>query len=327
VLFVGIFPLIGITAMIFFLPAEFWTFLDRKLDAATITDIKIYYDDDCGFCLRTVRLIKTFFMLPKIESRAAQTVPEIENEMRQRNSWVVLDAHGKRHFGYDGILVVVGTSPILRHFLPLLRLGTAQWCGEHLYRYVATHRRLSCELPDRQMASYGRSPGYRIVVNVTLIFLIAYVLLLNLSTIKTLGLQIPERAEVLGVGAGLDQNWNMFAPFPAKDDGWYVIPGRLRNGAIVDLFRAGRPVSFAKPSYGALEFKNHRWVKFSENLRNRPFLQPVYARFLCRNWNQRHKGAQRLEELEIIYFLERTQPPPEYSPIEKQSKLKFQCDR
>jgi hypothetical protein len=124
----------------------------------------------------------------------------------------------------------------------------------------------------------------------------------------------------------LDQSWSMFAPFPAKDDGWYVIPGKLRDGATVDIFRAGRPVSFSKPTYGSLEFKNHRWVKFHENLRNRPFLQPGYARQLCRDWNRRHRDGEILEELEIIYVLEVTQPAPEYSPIEKQSKYTYKCD-
>jgi predicted DCC family thiol-disulfide oxidoreductase YuxK len=327
VLFVGIFPIIGITAMSFFLPSEFWCYLSRKFNLSSMSGVKIYYDEDCGFCLRTVRVLKTLFVLPNVESKAAQTIPEIEREMRERNSWVVLDSQGKRHFGYDGVLIVAGASPIWRHFLPLLTLGFVQWCGEHLYRYVALHRRLSCELPNRQVDVFERSPRLRLVVNGVLIFLIMYVLILNLATIKPLRLRIPDRAEALSIGVGLDQNWNMFAPFPAKDDGWYVIPGKLQNGAVVDLFRSGRPVSFAKPSYGSFEFKNHRWVKFSENLRNRPFLQPVYAQYLCRAWNQRHKGAQHLEELEIIYVLEWTQAPPEYSPIEKQSKFKFQCDR
>jgi len=151
-------------------------------------------------------------------------------------------------------------------------------------------------------------------------------LVLNLSTVKGLGIRLPERSQVVSVATGLDQAWNMFAPFPAKDDGWYVIPGKLRNDTTVDLFRAGQPVSFNKPSYGALEFKNHRWVKFMESLRARPLLQPGYARYLCREWNRRHKGAERLEELEIIYVLEFTQPAPEYSPIQKQSKYHSKCD-
>ena len=168
-------------------------------------------------------------------------------------------------------------------------------------------------------------PSFRFLCDAMLAILIVYVLVLNLSTIRRFGVRLPNPWHEMGISAGLDQSWNMFAPFPAKDDGWYVIPGKLRNGMTVDLYRAGKPLRFTKPSFGSLEFKNHRWVKFLENLRNRPFLQPGYARYLCRDWNRRHRRGETLDELEIIYVLEFTQPAPEYSPIEKQSKYKFKC--
>jgi predicted DCC family thiol-disulfide oxidoreductase YuxK len=324
-LFVGIFPLLGITGMLFFLPGQFWDFLERKFVRASGAGIKIYYDDDCGFCLRTVRIIKMFFLLPAVESAGAQSVPEIEAAMRQRNSWVVLDRQGEYHYGFDGVVVVVGESPILWPLKPLLRLAPTRWCGERAYRYVAMHRRISCEIPPRHSAGYDLNPRFRLAIDAILALLIGYVFVLNLSTVRRLGVRLPSPWQDVGISAGLDQSWSMFAPFPARDDGWYVIPGKLRNGATVDLFRAGTPVSFSKPTYGSLEFKNHRWVKFHENLRSRPFLQPGYARQLCRDWNRRHRRDETLDELEIIYVLEVTQPAPEYSPIEKQSKYKFKC--
>lgn len=42
---------------------------------------------------------------------------------------------------------------------------------------------------------------------------------------------------------GLNQKWDMFAPRPVVEDGWYVIDGTLRNGRHVDLFRNGAEVS------------------------------------------------------------------------------------
>jgi len=325
VLFVGIFPLLGITGMFFFLPGQFWDFLERKFVKASGAGIKIYYDHDCGFCLRTVRVIKMFFFLPAMESAGAQSVPEIDAQMRQRNSWVVVDRQGEHHFGYDGVVVVLGESPFLWPVMPLLRFAATRWCGERMYRYVAMHRRVSCELPPRHSAGHDLNPRFRLAIDATLALLIGYVFVLNLSTIRSLRVRLPSPWQDVGVSAGLDQSWNMFAPFPAKDDGWYVIPGKLRNGSTVDLFRTGKPVSFSKPNYASFEFKNHRWVKFHENLRSRPFLQPGYARQLCRDWNRRHRQGETLAELEIIYVLEITQPAPEYSPIEKQSKYKYKC--
>jgi len=325
VMFVGIFPLLGITGTIFFLPGQFWEFLGRKLVKTSGAGIKIYYDDDCGFCLRTVRIIKMFFLLPGVESAGAQSVPEIEAAMRQRNSWVVIDRQGEYHYGFDGVVIVVGASPILWPLKPLLNLAPTRWCGERVYRYVATHRRISCEIPPRHSAGPDLNPRFRVAIDAVLVLLIGYVFVLNLSSVRRFHVRLPSPWQDVSISAGLDQSWSMFAPFPAKDDGWYVIPGKLRNGATVDLFRAGQPVSFTKPTYGSLEFKNHRWVKFHENLRSRPFLQPGYARQLCRDWNRRHRQGEALDELEIIYVLEVTQPAPEYSPIEKQSKYKFKC--
>ena len=34
----------------------------------------------------------------------------------------------------------------------------------------------------------------------------------------------------------------MFAPYPLKDDGWYVMPGVLFSGDEVDLWGGGSPV-------------------------------------------------------------------------------------
>jgi predicted DCC family thiol-disulfide oxidoreductase YuxK len=328
VLFVGIFPLIGITGMLFFLPGQFWESIERKWIQGAGSGLKIYYDDDCGFCLRMVRIIKMFFFLSAVDSAAAQSNPETALEMQQRNSWVIEDRQGCHHYGYDGLLVVLAESPIARPLLPLLRLFPVRWCGETAYCHVARHRRISCQLPPRHAPrTTDLMPRFRLLFDASLAVLIGYVFVLNLATIKRLNVRLPSPWQDVGVSAGLDQSWSMFAPFPSKDDGWYVIPGKLHNGAMVDIFRAGKPVSFSKPTYGSFEFKNHRWVKFFENLRNRAFLQAGYARHLCQEWNRRHRSDERLEELEIIYVLELTQPAPEYSPIQKQSKYKYACQR
>jgi predicted DCC family thiol-disulfide oxidoreductase YuxK len=322
--FIGIFPVIGIISMFFFLPPVFWESLERRLGGLKSATVKIYYDQDCGFCLRTVRLIRELF-LPQAEIAGAQSVPDIEADMRQRNSWVVVDAQGVRHYGYDGFVILAGVSRILKPFAPILRVWPMRWCGERLYRYVATHRQTSCRLPNGSVPDSHTFGKMRKIANVGLVVAIGYVFSLNLSTIPGLGLRIPETVRSASNVLGLDQGWNMFAPFPAKDDGWYVIPGRLRNGKVVDLFRDGKTVSFNKATYPSLEYKNHRWRKYMELLRKRQPLQPVYARYMCREWNRRHGGGDTLEDLEIIFVLEWTQPRSEYSPIEKQSIGKFKC--
>jgi hypothetical protein len=243
----------------------------------------------------------------------------------QRNSWIVVDGAGKRHYGYDGLTVVAADSPLLRPLLPLLKLAPVAWIGERLYRFVVTHRRSICPLPNSASANLWSFARLRAAGNFFIAALIPYVFVLNLTSVPALGLKLPEPVLALGVVTGLNQGWSLFAPFPAKDDGWFVIPGKLGNGTTVDLFRNGKEVSLVKPAYGSLEYKNYRWRKYMELMRKRDYLQPVYARYLCREWNRRHQGGETLDELEIIYVLEWTQPVTEYSPIEKQSVYKFKC--
>lgn len=133
--------------MLFFLPEAFWKGLWRIVSRSEQANVKIYYDQDCGFCFRTVRLIKTFMFLRTVEAAGAQSVAEIEAAMRQHNSWVVIDRRGTRHFGYDAGVVVGGVSPVFWIFTAIMNLGFFRRLGERVYNYVATHRRGNCYLP------------------------------------------------------------------------------------------------------------------------------------------------------------------------------------
>ncbi len=72
-----------------------------------------------------------------------------------------------------------------------------------------------------------------LATNLLAFFFIFYILCWNLTTATSFTL--PERTVPLGPFLGLDQYWGMFAPSPSNEDGWYVIPGELRDGEKVDL--------------------------------------------------------------------------------------------
>jgi hypothetical protein len=72
-----------------------------------------------------------------------------------------------------------------------------------------------------------------LATNLLAFFFIFYILCWNLTTATSFTL--PERTVPLGPFLGLDQYWGMFAPSPSDEDGWYVIPGELRDGQKVDL--------------------------------------------------------------------------------------------
>jgi predicted DCC family thiol-disulfide oxidoreductase YuxK len=323
---IGLFAFIGALCPIGLLPSWFWEKIANRLDALKSRGLKIYYDRDCGFCANAVRVIRGIVSRDS-QILTAQSDPSIDEEMRKKNSWVVVDESGKRYFEYQAALMMVTQSPLLRPLVWFLNLSLVKKLGERVYRSIANHRRVACRIPESPGASDTQPLRMNIITSSVLMTLLLWVLVWNVANLPAANLTVPERIGAIGRLLGLDQQWGMFAPYPHKGDGWYVIPARLKDGQIIDLFRGGRPVTWEKPSRVAATYKNYRWRKYMMNLWLKDYERhrPYYAQYLCRDWNSRHRGAQRLEELEIVYMLEVTLPDYEYFTPEKVLLLKHRC--
>src|SRR6266508_4893070 len=152
--------------------------------------------------------------------------------MTLHNSWVLLDAKENRYFGFRGVIAALKRSPLFWPLASMLKLGWMAAIGEHLYSWVAIHRRVTCALPmSSDQTALKMSP----IQNFFVLFLLVYVFFWNLATLPNTGIKFSERTRSIGYVLRLDQTWNMFALYPLKDDGWYVIPGRLKDGEVVDL--------------------------------------------------------------------------------------------
>lgn len=136
-----------------------------------------------------------------------------------------------------------------------------------------------------------------------------------------------------GVWLRLDQQWMMFAPDPPQASHYYLIPGHLRNGTVVELFRnrglfqwTGTP--FSDRSRGAAaqyraDVGSHRWAKFYENLNNHEHEDLIRERFLhyvCEQWNERHSGQTELLTVALEYYLvaqsvDGSRKPPKRVPL------------
>jgi hypothetical protein len=157
----------------------------------------------------------------------------------------------------------------------------------------------------------GDAPPLRtpLVVNVVAGIALAYVLAWNVTTVTDL--ELPEPLRKAGPAVGLSQVWDMFAPSPIKDDGWYVIPGTLRDGREVDVAgvlrddHAIRPVSWRRPANIRATYDGERWRKYLEELRHKhPDQHRLLAQWVCREWNGRHQGGEALAQLRISYVLD-----------------------
>jgi hypothetical protein len=103
----------------------------------------------------------------------------------------------------------------------------------------------------------------------------------------------------------LDQHWDMFSPKPPTDDGWFVLPGKLRDGTEVDVYRREIGVTFNKPEVVADMYPNNRWQKFMMNLwlKENEDKRLYYGQYLCRAWNDGVKDPQKQLATFEIYFV------------------------
>jgi hypothetical protein len=244
-------------------------------------------------------------------------------------------------FRTAAVRMVVVVSFLLFHLIGLglvLELGPFPWvCSVAwlallpgaFWDWLAARARLPRWLP--QVPEAARAPadapgaGYQspLLLNVAAACFLVYVFLWN---VRTLGVApwsrlLPRQTDFIASTFGIDQQWDMFAPCPLKDDGWYVVQGNLNDRSVIDLFRDGAPVRWDKPELVSATYKNERWRKYLMNLwweGNVPY-RPLYARYLLRDWNSQHQGGQALESVEVYFMLERTLP--EYRVAEPQKCL------
>ncbi|MBI1373402.1 MAG: hypothetical protein GC159_11790 [Phycisphaera sp.] len=168
----------------------------------------------------------------------------------------------------------------------------------------------------------------RNATNVVVTALMLYVFLWNLRGLPSKNTDdlLPHSLDFVADALRLDQQWNMFAPYPIMDDGWLVITGTLADGSTVQLLGAsgveceGGPVSWDKPDRVYVAYGDQRTRKHRMNLwlRSHSDYRPWYARYLRRVWNSRHDASQYIVRLNIYYMREDTPPPGKpFEPIEK----------
>lgn len=99
-----------------------------------------YYDGDCGFCKKMVRLIRSLLLLSAAMFRPAQSDPSVYADMQAQNSWVLVDPAGRRHFKFQAFIELCRISPICKIFVPFLRWGPVSRLGNRCYERFAKNR-------------------------------------------------------------------------------------------------------------------------------------------------------------------------------------------
>jgi predicted DCC family thiol-disulfide oxidoreductase YuxK len=290
--------------------------------------LRIYYDRDCGFCLKSVLVLRQLLVLSRCEIAPAQDTPRARALLEANYSWVIIDHDDRAYLKWPAFVILLRRSAVFAPLGALLAGGWAVPIGNRVYDFVGRHRGGFGALSAKLLPFHDRSllPGPVLsgLAGVFAVVLLAW----NLGTVNWL----PQRLFTLLSPPlhvlRIDQYWNMFAPFPSREDGWYVIPARRVDGREFDLFRPDRPaVSYEKPAVVSAEWKNIRWHKYFERLWEVSFASNrlYYGRWLCREWNRTHSGGEQVESFQIIYMLERSLPRGQTPVVEPVVLWRHEC--
>lgn len=134
----------------------------------------------------------------------------------------------------------------------------------------------------------------------------------NLAPFSPATLQQPAAIKGLTDFLGLHQKWIMFAPYPMKNDGWFVVEGTFLDESKLDLISL-KQKTYEKPEYPADQFPNSEWRKYMLKVwdnGSRSYLLP-YGRFLCRKFSNANGWPKDLSKITVEFMKETTPPPGE----------------
>lgn len=321
---IGLFPFVSLASLTVLLGAWFWDWAEPRVDRGH--SIRIYYDRDCAFCLKSCYLFRTLLALPRCEILPAQDSVRASALMQAQYSWVVIDSHDVAHTKWNAYVALLRHSLLFGWLAPLAALKLWEKPGNWVYEWVGRHRGAfgsvtALVMPQRPVRFELPRPAQAVAA----VFVVA-MLAWNGVTIDRLPFSVAHFFEPVMLPLRIDQGWPMFAPRPWQDDGWYVIPATLEDGTEIDL-RTGQAVDWRKPANVEDTEPNVRWRTYHTMFWHQHLAdyRKYYAQWMCRDWNVGAAPGHHLVALKIIYMLERTPPPGGTVAIEQRVLWRHTC--
>jgi len=211
-----------------------------------------------------------------------------------------------------GLSLRLGTFPLVCvvAWLPFLPAGFWDALRPRLRQFVS---RGPADEPAKPAVETPPAPvGLSPLATALVVLCLAYVSVYNWQALQS-GFSL---SVVRGIG--LEQSWGMFAPYPSRLDGWYVVEARLKDGQAIDPFR-GAPVSWEKPEPISTIYPNMRWAAYLLQLTKPEFAlyRSYFADYLRDRWNAEHAGDEAVQSVEVYYMLRYIQPDHTATPPEK----------
>ena len=263
---IGHFWLVSLSSLMPYIPSRFWGGLAAGYWKPEQRNIRIHYDKDCGFCLKTCLLLREFFLPHDVFIGPAQDDPEIGEILRRENSWVVVAPDGRRLLHWDALTFVVRQSPVMRPVWLVVAAIGAIGLGRALYDLIGRNR-LSLGPVTAALLPFNAGPGRpHAVTRAALAVVIALCLAWNIDEHyrSTADRSAWSEALLPVFGkAGFSQRWTMFAPNPGVVDGYPVVSVRLDSSEALYLGWDGSlSETLAHPERLEQHFPSYRWRKY-----------------------------------------------------------------
>jgi predicted DCC family thiol-disulfide oxidoreductase YuxK len=312
-----------------FLPGPFWDRIADHFKKKNFHKLTIYFDAECGFCQKGVRILKEFLLFKEVKITPAQEVSSVYSDMKKMNSWVIVNDKGERFFHYSAFLELMRHSVIARPFLFLFGSAPVSYVGDKIYKLVSGNRSLMSKFS--QFLNY-RTPKKEIktftwVLEIAGAFIFMTLFMWNLTTIKKYNIQAP-MFQTVTRWLHLYQEWNMFAPYPKMDNIWVEITGLLSDGSEIELLTGSRDIFSVKDQAFYDLIPNEHWRKFYLNMSDRHDYAKYYGGFLCRKWNTRKiqwVPGTTLRKMEIVVYSQPNLPDGEKGGVSRKLSWKHWC--
>ncbi len=262
---IGHFWASSLSSLMAYVPSHVWNSVGDRYWSDDQRRIKIFYDEDCGFCLKTCLVLREFFLPSEVQIAPAQQTPAMGALLTRENSWVVVTGEGETLFHWDALSFVTKQSPVMRPFwLPVWLLG-AIGVGKPLYGKIGNSRRSLSKITAVALPyNVGPRPMGRLSSAVAAVIIVGC-LFLNIEENKPENDRsfVYEQIHPVMSKAGLSQRWSMFAPFPAIIDGYPRFTVTDANGVSYFVGRAGE-LSETPDIPNRLEsyYTSYRWRKY-----------------------------------------------------------------
>lgn len=319
----GLFFYVCSVAVFALIPSSPWDILLSRLRTVERKSFAVYYHENSRFSKRLAHILQTFLLIPGTGLSNFENLSEggVFTELytsKIDEIWLVAeDIRGTRYKNEKAVRAVFAHSPLAWPFTPL---------AAPLSRLLSLLHSRSLPFPEKENVRHAT--GYRkrkffgprakrvgkIASSVLVLFLAVYVISWNMGNI---GVQyhFPPSMNAIGWLLHIDQSWGMFSPHPPKAHWWYVIEAESDKGVVFELFRdsglfrweGNTPFSFDKADPFHESFGNHRWFKYFENgynNRNRMDLRLHFGKWVCRQYNARHLGVDRLYHFKVHFVIE-----------------------